>query len=97
MCVRVSFALSVWCVTNQFVNILQAATHMVVKYNKKKGVKAQVFSVGDKVTIGIPRMDRAKTNLPRLPCEITEVFVHACPSVSLALNLCSFFLKTTGW
>ena len=28
----------------------------------------------DKVTIGIPKMDRAKTDMPRLPCEITEVF-----------------------
>ena len=38
--------------------------------------KIQVFSVGDKVTIGIPKMDRAKADIcmPRLPCEITEVF-----------------------
>ena len=50
-----------------------AATHMAVKYNKK-GVKTQVFSVGDKVTIGIPKMDRAKTEMPRLPCEITKLF-----------------------
>ena len=48
-----------------------AATHMAVKYNKKKGVNTEVFSVGDKVTIGIPKMDRAKTDIP---CEITEVF-----------------------
>ena len=49
---------------------------MAVKYNKKKRVKTQVFSVnvGDKVTIAIPKMDRAKTDMPRLPCEITEVF-----------------------
>ena len=47
---------------------------MAVKYNKKKGVKTQVFSVGDKVTIGIPKMDQATTDMPRLPCEITEVF-----------------------
>ena len=40
--------------------------------NKKKGVKTQVFSVGDKVTIGIPKMDQAKTDMPKLPCEITE-------------------------
>ena len=50
-----------------------AATHMAVKYNKKR-VKTQVFSVGDKVTIGIPKMDRAKTDMPRLPCEITKLF-----------------------
>ncbi|KAL5500249.1 hypothetical protein EMCRGX_G011774 [Ephydatia muelleri] len=50
-----------------------AATHMAVKYNKK-GVKTQVFSVGDKVTIGIPKMDRVKTEMPRLPCEITKLF-----------------------
>ena len=55
-------------------NTYLAATHMAVKYNKKKGVKTQVFSVGDKATIGIPKMDRAKTDMPRLPCEITEVF-----------------------
>ena len=47
---------------------------MAVKHNKKKGVKTQVFSVGDKVTIGIPKMDQAKTDMPKLPCEITEVF-----------------------
>ena len=47
---------------------------MAVIYNKQKGVKTQVFSVGDKVTIGIPKMDRAKTGMPRLPCEITDVF-----------------------
>ena len=51
-----------------------AAAHMAVKYNKKKGVRAHVFSVGDKVTIGIPKMDRTKTHMPRLPCDITEVF-----------------------
>ena len=55
-------------------NTCLAAAHMAVKYNKKKGVKTQVFSVGDKVTIGIPKMDRTKTDMPRLPCEITEVF-----------------------
>ncbi|KAL5470746.1 hypothetical protein EMCRGX_G028759 [Ephydatia muelleri] len=55
-------------------NTYLAAAHMAVKYNKKKGVKTQVFSVGDKVTIGIPKMDRTKTDMPRLPCEITEVF-----------------------
>ena len=47
---------------------------MAVKYNKNKGVKTQVFSIGDKVTIGIPKMDQAKTDMPKLPCEITEVF-----------------------
>ena len=51
-------------------NTYLSATYMTVKYNKKKGVKTQVFSVGDKVTIGIPKMDRAKT----LPCKITAVF-----------------------
>ena len=55
-------------------NTYLSATYMAVKYNKKKGVKTQVFSVGDKVTIGIPKMDRAKTDMPRLPCEITAVF-----------------------
>eukprot|EP00731_Ephydatia_muelleri_P004200 Em0002g376a len=55
-------------------NTYLAAARMAVKYNKKKGVKTQVFSVGDKVTIGIPKMDRTKTDMPRLPCEITEVF-----------------------
>ena len=47
---------------------------MAVKYNIKKGVKTQVFSAGDKVTFGIPKMNRAKTDIPRLFCEITEVF-----------------------
>ena len=55
-------------------NAYLAATHMAVKFNKKKGVKTQVFSVGDKVTIGISKMDRAKIDMPRLPCEITEIF-----------------------
>ena len=36
-------------------NTYLAATHMAVKYNKKKGVKTQVFSVGDKVTPRYPQ------------------------------------------
>ena len=33
-----------------------------------------MFSVGEKVTISIPKMNRAKTDMPRLPCQITEVY-----------------------
>ena len=43
-----------------------------------------MFSVGGKVTIGIPKMDRAKTDMPRLPCEITEVFGDKVKTYRLA-------------
>ena len=38
------------------------AVHMAVEYNKKKGVRTLVFSVGDKVTFGILKMDQTKTD-----------------------------------
>ena len=43
-------------------NTYLSATHMAVKYNKKKGGKTQVFSVGDKVTIAWYPQDGSNQN-----------------------------------
>ena len=54
---------------------LQSAKKMEERYNKKRGVES--FSVGDKVSVRIPRIDRTCTDLPRLPCVIVEVLGQA--------------------
>ena len=56
-----------------------------------------MFSVGDKVTIGIPSMDRAKTDMPRLPCEITEVFGDKVKTYMLRTMFETFKGKFPWW
>lgn len=50
---------------------LQSAKKMAEWYNRRKYV--HIFSVGDKVSIRIPRIDRANSDLPRLPCVVVKV------------------------
>ena len=44
---------------------------MADRYNKKRPVKK--FSVGDSVSVRIPRIDRTNSDLPWLPCIIVQV------------------------
>ena len=44
---------------------------MAMRYNKKEHVRS--FCVGDKVSVRIPRIDRANTDLSRLSCLMVEV------------------------
>ena len=44
-------------------------------------MKVQTVHIGDKVTVSIPKLDRSKTDVPRLPCVIALVYedkVKAC-------------------
>ena len=50
---------------------LKAARKMAERYNKQRNV--QTFTVGSKISVRIPRIDRASSDLPRLPCVIVEV------------------------
>jgi hypothetical protein len=55
-------------------NSYHSAARMSTYYNKKKGMKVQTFHIGDKVTVSIPKLDRSKTDVPRLPCVIAHVY-----------------------
>ena len=37
-------------------------------------MKVQTVHIGDKVTVSIPKLDRSKTDVPRLPCAIAHVY-----------------------
>ena len=44
---------------------------MATSYNKKKCV--EIFTVGDRVSLKIPRIDRTCSDLPHLPCIVVDV------------------------
>ena len=49
-----------------------AAEKMKTKYNKHKGKKIVEFSIGDSVTVKVPRPDRGPCDLRRLPGVIVK-------------------------
>ena len=53
------------------------AEKMKMKHAKKR--KIQNFSVGDNVSIRIPRIDRSSTDCQRLPCVVVEIIGKAQP------------------
>jgi len=62
----------------------KSASRMADSYNRKKRVTIRDFSVNDYVPVAIPKIDRASTDLPRLPCVVTEVHGDKVRSYSLA-------------
>ena len=40
--------------------------------------------IGDKVTVSIPKLDRSKTDVPRLPCVIAHVYVDKAYCITTA-------------
>ena len=50
---------------------LQSAQKMIHRYNKKKSVVS--FAAGDYVSVRIPRIDRASSDLSRLPGVVADV------------------------
>ena len=83
------------------------------KYSKHNGHHIKQFAVGDNVSVRIPRIDQANTDIQRLPCIIVEIVGQACTMCCLCckvgvLNTCygagdlelftgSFELATEGW
>ena len=65
-------------------NTYKAATSMSNFYNRKKRKTACEFNVGDRVSLGIPKLDRTSTDLPRLPCVVIAVHGEKVLSYSLA-------------
>ncbi|GFN75287.1 ribonuclease h-like protein [Plakobranchus ocellatus] len=53
-------------------------------YNKKKRIKIASFSVGDVVSVGIPKLDRTSTDLKCLPAVIIQIHGVKRQSYSLA-------------
>lgn len=43
------------------------------KYSKRRYKKSLSFHLGDNVSVRIPRIDRAETDLPLLPCTIVQI------------------------
>ena len=92
---------------------LKAIEKMGQKYSKHNGHHIKQFAVGDNVSVRIPRIDRANTDLQRLPCIIVEIVGKACTMYRLCckvgvLNTCygagdlelftgSFEFATEGW
>ena len=72
---------------------LKAIEKMGQKYSKHNGHHIKQFAVGDNVSVRIPRIDRANTDLQRLPCIIVEIVGKACTMYCLCckvgvLNTC---------
>ena len=61
-----------------------AAITMSNYYNKKKGVNIWQYSVGQRVTLSVRKADRTATDLPRIPCIVSEVHGEKVKSYSLA-------------
>ena len=51
----------------------QNVERMKMKYSKDKRKKMVTFCCGDFVSVKIPRIDRASTDLHRLPCVVVQV------------------------
>lgn len=60
---------------------LKAIERMEQKYSKHNGHHIKQFAVGDNVSVRIPRIDRANTDLQRLPCIVVEIVGKACTTM----------------
>ena len=54
-------------------NNFDAAARMAGFYNRRHNIKVRPFHIGDTVTVGIPKNDRAAIDFNRLPAVISEV------------------------
>ena len=75
-----------------FWKTMQAAERMEHFYNKKKRIKIATFSVGDVVSVGVPKLDRATTDMKRILAMITQV--HGIKRLSYTLATKYGRLKT---
>ena len=66
---------------------LKAIEKMGQKYSKHNGHHIKQFAVGDNVSNRIPRIDRANTDLQRLPCIIVEIVGKACTMYRLCCKV----------
>ncbi|KAL5516751.1 hypothetical protein EMCRGX_G002158 [Ephydatia muelleri] len=57
---------------------LKSIERMGQKYSKHNGNHIKKFAVGDSVSVRVPRIDRANTDLERLPCIVVEIVGKAC-------------------
>ena len=53
-------------------NVEKRQQKMEQKYNSTKKITAAYFSVGDNVSVKIPKRDRHATDVRRLPCVIIQ-------------------------
>ena len=65
-------------------NTFAAAASMSTYYNRRNRIRVQSFSVGDRVSICVPKLDRTSTDLPRIPCQVIKVHGEKQVSYTLA-------------
>ena len=54
-------------------NFEKSSRRMADYYDRKKSSKRVVYKVGDLVTVSVPKADRSKGDIKRLPCIIMEI------------------------
>ena len=54
---------------------LSSAKRMAERYNKQHSTLS--FVIGESVSLRIPRIDRASSDLSRLPCVVVDIVVKA--------------------
>lgn len=65
-------------------------------YNRRKRIEVQEFSVGDRVSVAVPKLDRTATDLPRIPAEIIAIHGPKVKSHSLTTAFGTISTKFTG-
>lgn len=77
-------------------NTYVAAAKMCEFYNKRKRIKVQEFSVGDRVSVAVPKLDRSSTDMSRIPCVINKVHGKKVKSYSIGTEYGTLNTKFTG-
>ena len=67
-----------------FHSTLKSANSMAQYYNKKKRVQVEDVRVGDAVTVGVPKLDRAGMDFPRLAGVVHSTHGTACTTYYVA-------------
>lgn len=77
-------------------NTYVSAARMSEFYNRRKRIEVQEFSVGDRVSVAVPKLDRTATDLPRIPAEIIAIHGPKVKSHSLTTAFGTISTKFTG-
>ena len=65
-------------------NIVASAAKMKEQFSRKKRVKVQVFQIGDCIAVKVPKIDRSKVAMRRIPAMVVRVKNTTPPAYKLA-------------
>ncbi|XP_076037988.1 uncharacterized protein LOC143023355 [Oratosquilla oratoria] len=77
-------------------NTYISAARMSEFYNRRKRVQVQEFSVGDRVSIAVPKLDRTAMDLPRIPAVVSAIHGSMAKKYSLSTAYGVINTKFTG-